>query len=194
MSAAAADILVFDLDETLTNSRTDSVFPLTREILRKAFDEGHRMFVASFNPGAKDTLLRFDLLQFIEDVARFTPGITKAEQIAQLANHHGFDRSRAVLFDDLASNVLLCRAAGIRAVLVDGCRGLTEDNVFERQSADAKQLEQSLRYRRAIEQTALQFQGRRCRVVCWSGVLEQITPEESLNIRCQSPGWTQTSD
>lgn len=140
-----ADILIFDLDDTLLDPRTRDLFPQVRAILQRAKDQGHRMFLASFNPRATRFLEWYEIQGFFEGVAKHFSDVTKPEQIDQLAREHGFELGRVWFFDDVAENVGRCRVQGIRCVHVDSLVGVTDENVFAKKSATPEQREAARR-------------------------------------------------
>lgn len=117
--------LVFDLDETLID-KYRHVFSGVEKMLHLLKKEGYDLYVVSYNSSAKGILERRNLLNIFKGgwVPKGNYIAKKSYMIKQLGLQYNFNPHRAILFDDLASNIKDCHDAGIPAVHIDPAKGV----------------------------------------------------------------------
>lgn len=134
-------VFVFDLDDTLVHDRMDQVCAETGVVLAELRAAGFVLFVASFNPHARDRLARHRLLEFFTDVADPPSDHprSKIAQIRALSAKHRFRLEDVRFFDDNADNVAKTRSHGVTSLWVHAPLGVTRANVFGNRELDQHQ-------------------------------------------------------
>jgi len=118
-------LLIFDLEGTLYNSRTMTLFEGTESVIKKLSENNTITLCTNVRKkSAEELLSEFCILQYFSDIKAFDTGQSKEERIKDLLIE--FQVKDAVMIGDSFYDIHSAKKAGVKSIGVTYSRGYSE--------------------------------------------------------------------